>query len=56
VVSGPPPGELSLHALRRDLRGDEEIRRLLLAGGRAAPRLHRRRQRRGPVRRAGDAG
>ena len=56
VVPGPPPGELPLHALRRDLRDHDGLRRGLLTRRRPAPRLHRRRQRRGPVRRAGDPG
>ena len=48
VVPGPPQGELPLRALRRDLRPHAQVRRLLLAGRRPAPRLHRRRQRRAP--------
>ena len=52
VVPGPPPGELPLHPLPRDLRDHGRLRRGLLAGRRAAPRLPRRRQRRRPVRRA----
>ncbi len=52
VVPGAPPGELPLHALRRDLRDHAGLRRLLLARRRPAPGLHRRRQRRGAVRRA----
>ena len=40
----------------RHLRGDEEVRRLVQPGRRAAAGLHRRRQRRGAVRRARDAG
>ncbi len=52
VVPGAPPGELPLHALRADLRGDEEVRRVVLPRRRAAARLDRRRQRRGAVRRA----
>ena len=55
VVPGAPPGELPVHALRGDLRTAEAVRRVLLAGRRAAPGLHRRRQRRGPVRGAGNA-
>ncbi len=55
VVPRAPPGELPLHALRRDLRDHEGLRRRVLARRRPAPRLHRRRQRRGAVRRAGDA-
>ena len=38
VVPGAPPGELPLHALRAHLRGDEEVRRLVLPGRRAAAR------------------
>ena len=56
VVPRAPPGELPLHALRGDLRAHEELRRLLLARRRPAARLDRRRQRRGAVRRARDAG
>ena len=56
VVPVAPQGELPLHALRRDLRADEEIRRLLLPGRRAAAGLPGRRQRRRAVRRARDAG
>ena len=52
VVPGAPPGELPLHALRRDLRAARAVRRHLLPRRRAAPGLHRRRQRRGAVRRA----
>jgi phosphomethylpyrimidine synthase len=51
-----PQGELPLRALRGDLRHLPGLRRLLLARRRPAPRLHRRRQRRGAVRRAGDLG
>ena len=46
VVPGASQGELPLRALRRDLRHHAGLRRLLLAGRRPAPRLHRRRQRR----------
>ena len=56
VVPGAPPGELPLHEVRRDLRDPDGLRRLLLARRRAAPRLDRGRQRRGPVRRARHAG
>ena len=56
VVPGPPPGELPLHPLPRDLRDHGGVRRLVLAGRRAPPRQHRRRQRRGAVRRAQDPG
>ena len=56
VVSRPPHRELPLHALPRHLRDPRRLRRRLLAGRRAAPRLHRRRQRRRAVRRAGYAG
>ena len=55
VVPRAPPRELPLHALRRDLRDHEGLRRLLLARRRPAPGLDRRRQRRGAVRRARDA-
>ena len=48
-------GELPLHALRRDLRDHEGVRRDVLARRRAAPGLHGRRQRRSAVRRARDA-
>ena len=56
VVPGPSPGELRLYALPRDLRDHAGLRRVVLARRRAAARLHRRRQRRGAVRRAPDAG
>ena len=56
VVPRASQGELPLRALRRDLRPDAQVRRLLLAGRRPAPRLDRRRQRPRAVRRAGDAG
>ena len=46
VVPRPSQGELPLRALRGDLRSDAQVRRLLLAGRRPAPRLDRRRQRR----------
>ena len=52
VVPRAPPGDLPLHALRRDLRDHEGLRRVVLARRRPAPRLDRRRQRRGAVRRA----
>ena len=55
LVPGPPPGELPLHPLRGAVRDLRRLRRRLLAGRRAASRLDRRRQRRGPVRRAPDA-
>ena len=48
--------ELPLHALRGHLRDHEGVRRELLARRRPAPRLGRRRQRRGAVRRAAHAG
>ncbi len=38
VVPVAPPGELPLHALRRDLRAHEEVRRLVQPGRRAAAR------------------
>ena len=56
VVPRASQGELPLRALRRDLRHHAGLRRLLLAGRRPAPRLHRRRQRRRAVRRVGDPG
>ena len=56
VVPGASQGELPLRALRRDLRHHAGLRRVVLAGRRPAPRLHRRRQRRRAVRRAGNAG
>ena len=56
VVPGAPQGELPVRALRRDLRPDAQVRRVVLARRRAAPRLDRRRQRPRAVRRAGDAG
>jgi hypothetical protein len=55
VVPRPPQGELPLHALGRHLRHHGRLRRLLLHRRRPAPRLHRRRQRRGAVRRARSA-
>ncbi len=39
VVPGPPPGELPLHPLPRDLRDHGRLRRGLLAGRRPAARL-----------------
>ena len=56
VVPGPSPGELPLYPLPRDLRDHGGVRRLLLAGRRAPPRLDRRCERRGAVRRAQDPG
>ena len=41
---------------RGDLRDHGGVRRLVLAGRRAPARQHRRRERRGPVRRAADPG
>ena len=55
VVPGAPQGEFPLHALRGHLRDHEGLRRRLLARRRPAPGLHRRRQRRRAVRRAGNA-
>ena len=52
MVPRPPPRELPLRALRRDLRDHEGLRHRLQPRRRPAPRQHRRRQRRGPVRRA----
>ncbi len=48
--------KLPLHPLPRDLRDHGGVRRLVLAGRRAPARQHRRRQRRGAVRRAQDPG
>ena len=45
VVPRAPQGELPLHALRRDLRPDAQIRRVVLARRRLAPGLDRGRQR-----------
>ena len=56
VVPGAAQGELPLRALRRDLRHHAQVRRVVLARRRPAPRLDRRRQRPRAVRRAGDAG
>ena len=50
VVPRAPRGVLPLHALRRDLRDPEDVRRLVLARRRPAARLDGRRQRRGAVR------
>ena len=52
VDDRPPPAEPALHALRRPLRHHAPVRRHLEPGRRPAARLARRRQRRGPVRRA----
>ena len=46
----------TLHALPRDLRDHARLRRVVLARRRPAARLDRRRERRGAVRRAEDAG
>ena len=56
MVPRPPQGELPLRALRRDHRDHEGLRHRLLPRRRPAPRQHRRRQRRGAVRRALHAG
>ena len=56
MVPRASPGELHVHALPRDLRDHARVRRLVLARRRPASRLDRRRQRRGAVRRAQDAG
>ena len=56
VVPRASQGELHLHALPRDLRNHEGLRRVVLARRRAAARLDRRRERRAAVRRARDAG
>ena len=55
VVPRPSQGELPLHALRRNLRPDAQVRRVVLARRRPAAGLDRRRQRPRPVRRTGDA-
>ena len=55
VVPGASQGKLPLRALRRDLRPDAQIRRVVLARRRLAPRLDPRRQRPRAIRRAGDA-
>ena len=55
VVPHASRRELPLHALPRAVRVDGPLRRGRFAGRRAAARLDRRRQRRGPVRRAGHA-
>ena len=55
VVPRAPRGELPLHALRGALRDPARLRRLVLARRRAPSRVDRRRQRRGPVRRAAHA-
>ena len=54
VVPGASQGELPLRALRRDLRPDAQIRRVVLARRRLAPRLDPRRQRPRAIRRAGN--
>ena len=56
VDDRPRPGKPALHAFRRPLRHHAAVRRLLQPGRQPAPRLHRRRLRRGPVRRAQDPG
>ena len=56
VVPGAPQGELPLRALRRDLRPDAQIRRIVFIGRRPASRLDPRRQRPRAIRRAGDVG
>ena len=56
VVPRASPGELHLHALPRDLRNHEGLRRVVLARRRPAARLDRRCERRAAVRRAEDAG
>ena len=55
VVPDASRREFPLHALPRAVRIDGPLRRGRLAGRRAAARLDCRRQRRGPVRRAGHA-
>ena len=56
VVPRASQGELSLHAVPRHLRDHARLRRVVLAGRRAATGIDRRCQRRGAVRRARDAG
>ena len=56
VVPLPPPGELPVHPLGRHLRDHGRLRHLLLDRRRAAPRLDRGRERRGPVRGTQDPG
>ena len=56
VVPRASPGELHLHALSRDLRDHARLRRLVLARRRVAAGVDCRRQRRGAVRGAPDAG
>ena len=56
VVPRPPPGELPLHALGRDLRDPGHLRHRLLDRRRSAPGVDRRRQRPGPVRRTRSPG
>ncbi len=56
VVPVPAQGKLPLRALRRDLRPHAQVRRVVLAGRRPAPRLDRRRQRPRAVRRTRDPG
>ena len=55
VDDRPPPAEPVVHALRRAVRDHAGLRRDLQPRRRPAARLPRRRQRRGPVRRAEDA-
>ena len=55
LVPGPPRRDLPLHPLRRAVRDPGPLRRDVLPRRRAAARLDRRRQRRGPVRRAAHA-
>ena len=56
LVPGASPGELHLHALPGNLRDHARLRRVVLARRRPPARLDCRRQRRGAVRRAEDAG
>ena len=56
VVPGASSGELPLHALPRHLRDHARLRRLVLARRRPPPGLDCRRERRGAVRGAEDAG
>ena len=55
MVPGASQGEFPLHAFRRNLRPDAQIRRVVLARRRPAARLDCRRQRPRAIRRAGDA-
>ncbi len=56
VDDAPPAAKPALHPFRRPVRHHAPVRRHLEPGRRPAPGLDRRRQRRGPVRRARRAG